>query len=72
MVGMSWNYRVVQHPNGEFYIHEAFYNKRGDKKPHSITENGIKPFGGTLSELKGDLAYMVEALKKPVLKYKDF
>ncbi len=73
---MTWSYRVVRkietgYDNlGEYYgIHEVYYDDDG--KPEMVTVDPIGPAGDTLKELKCDLAYMLDALKKPVLDYED-
>ncbi|MFA5831342.1 MAG: hypothetical protein WC878_05930 [Candidatus Paceibacterota bacterium] len=71
---MYWNYRVVHKvEKGEesFAIHEAFYDS-GKEHPHSITMNGIAPYGGSIEELHSDMENMMKAFDKPVLEYSDF
>jgi hypothetical protein len=62
---MKWNYRVIE-SKGIFHIHEVYYNKKNEITV--ISENPIAPLGETLEELKGDLKYYQQALKRPVLK----
>jgi len=73
---VTWNYRVVKKTNTgydnleEYYgIHEVYYSEEG--VPEMVTVEPVGPAGDTLEELKQDLAYMLEALKKPVLDYED-
>jgi len=68
---MTWNYRVLRNFNddGTFYyqIHETYYDTDG--KIMCYSDDGIKPYGETVPELKDDLLYMIKALDKPVLDY---
>lgn len=70
---MGWNYRVVKNNRGEFGIHEAYYNKKGDKKPHSITSTPVDVYSSeSLDGLKWVIKHMKKALDKPILNYGDF
>ena len=62
---MVWNYRVIEH-DGLFYIHEAYYNDKGDII--AISEDPMHPHGENLKELKGDIEYFLQAFNRPVLK----
>lgn len=66
-----WNYRLVRHRvKGEtFYeIHEAYIDKNG--KVHSITKNGVAPYGDTRDEVLKVLARMMnDILRAPTLDY---
>lgn len=53
-----------------FEIHEVYYDRDG--KPSSYTQNPIIPTGDSIPELMGDLTYMMEAFKKPILTPQDF
>ena len=71
---MSWNYRVVRKVweiNGEkeeqFGIHEVYY-RNGEPSMVSVDPDAS---GGTLEELKQDLALQLKALEKPTLDYED-
>lgn len=72
---MTWNYRVIrkkfEHKDGSVeyghYIHLAFYEKRGDKRPNTISVEPTYPYGETPKELKSDLEMMARALESPVL-----
>ena len=73
---MTWNYRVVrksidykEHTDDVYEIYEIYYDDDGAITCY--TENSIAPMGLDLSELRGDLKHMVEALDKPVLEMKD-
>lgn len=68
-----WNYRVIRHSSpgekeGYFEIFEVFYDK--NDVPHSWTADPIHPLGTDTKELKKDINFMLEALKKPVLTVK--
>ena len=65
---MTWNYRVIEDKE-IFRIHEVYYNNTGAIT--AISEDPITPEGETMEELKGDLEYYFQALKKPVLKKED-
>jgi len=67
----TWCYRIVRKKivDGEYYgVYEAYYE---DGNLTMVTLESIAPYGDTLEELTMDLAYMLEALKKPVLNYED-
>jgi hypothetical protein len=32
---MSWNYRIVRHPNGDLALHEVYYDEAG--RPDGVT-----------------------------------
>ena len=70
---MSWNYRILQYPDGEdnfFQIHEVYYNDKGE--PNSYTANGVTVAGESKESLKWVLEKMEEALDKPILSEKNF
>jgi len=70
---MSWNYRVIKHVYEEeefFQIHEVYYDD--NENPHSMTEEGIVPYGDTTEELSRSMIHMMGALIKPVLDAKSF
>ena len=65
-----WNHRVLYKKDKDtgfesFEIHEVYYSKKG--KIQSWTESSVKPVGETKKELKKELKYFKDALKKPVL-----
>jgi hypothetical protein len=62
---MTWNYRVIENES-MFHIHEVYYNDKGEII--AISEDPIAPAGETLEELKGDLKYYQQAVKRPILK----
>ena len=67
----SWNFRLIE-KDGYLYIHEAYYDKKGDKKPYNITKNSINVAGKDKEEIKWVLEKMKLALDKDILKYEDF
>ena len=69
---MTWNYRIVRKDttDGEYYgVHEVYYDSDGNTE--KATVDPIGPAGDTLKELRQDLAYMLAALRLPVLNYED-
>jgi hypothetical protein len=60
-----WNYRVIEHEE-MFYIHEVYYNDKGEIT--AISEDPMHPCGESLDELKSDMEYFLHALNRPVLK----
>ena len=66
---MSWNYRVIENPDGYYTIHEVYYNQ--DNQIVLYSAEAIAPSGETLEELRSDLMYMAAALSKPALLGKD-
>jgi hypothetical protein len=68
---MRWNYRIMTLDGGKtFEIHEVYYTSDG--KLSSYTENATSPTGDSITELMGDLTYMMEAFNKPILTPQDF
>lgn len=69
-----WDYRVVRKklPNGEvvFGIHEVYYDKH--KNPQYCSNGPMEPTGESIRELRAELARMLKALEKPILKHEDF
>ena len=66
---MSWNYRVIENPDGYYTIHEVYYNQ--DNQIVLYSAEAIAPGGETLEELRSDLMYMAAALSKTALLEKD-
>jgi|GEM_PF-2412262 len=62
---MVWNYRVIEH-DGNFYIHEVYYNADGDIC--AISEDPMHPYGETLQKLMSDIGHFLQAITRPVLK----
>jgi hypothetical protein len=65
---MTWDYRVIkqEHPTGTTYaIYEVYYDDEGNIL--YISKDPENPQGETLTELKNDLKYMRQALKRPIL-----
>jgi len=36
---MSWNYRIIHHPDGHYALHEVFYDNSG--RPTAMTEEPV-------------------------------
>lgn len=64
-----WNYRVIL-KDGQYAIHEVFYNDQ--EEPEACTVDSIGPVGDTLAELVEDMEHYARALERPVLVYEDF
>jgi hypothetical protein len=62
---MTWNYRVIEN-EGMFHIYEVYWNDKGEIT--AISEDPIAPAGETLEELREDLKYYQQAIKRPILK----
>lgn len=60
-----WNYRVMEQPDGQCYIGEAYYDHDGNVTGWT---NACAPHGDTLDEVKDDLLHMMKALDLPTLK----
>lgn len=80
---MPWNYRVLRHkhlPVGTvsidytYEIHEVYFDEGQEAAPYrgSCTKDAVTVGGESLSELRGVLERMIEALDKPVLDYDEF
>ncbi len=62
---MSWNYRVVFHPeNNLFKIHEVYY--RGKKRVYGWTDDDIHPMAENITGLKKTMTWMRKALSAPI------
>tara|TARA_Y100000004_G_scaffold43366_1_gene47469 strand:+ start:3297 stop:3530 length:234 start_codon:yes stop_codon:yes gene_type:complete len=66
---MYWNYRILKQGDS-FQIHEVYYDSDTDKVL-GCTEQGMKPFGETIEEVREDLKMMAAAFEKEVLNYDD-
>jgi hypothetical protein len=66
---MSWNYRVIEQ-DGQFSIHEVFYNPDGSVA--GVTETPVFPRGETFDDLAADLSRYARALSLPVLRAGDW
>lgn len=64
---MTWNYRVLRYADGEFGIHEVYYDETG--KPTSCTLDAVGVVG---EDVAGVLEMMTRALKEPVLEWELF
>ena len=71
---MSWNYRMIEHKNLDgsswFAIHEVYYDDNGN--PKYCSEGPCSAHGEDIETLTTDMSYMMQALKKPTLRYNDF
>jgi hypothetical protein len=69
-----WNYRVMAFTDSEgttsYMVHEVYYGEDG--RPEAYTEEGCRPYGESIEELRSDVEHMLEALKQPALSEKDF
>lgn len=66
---MTWNYRLMVHPDGSggmwFEIHEVYYDENG--KPGSYTINPADVSGGNIDDIMFSLNAMKEVLNRPIL-----
>lgn len=70
---MTWNYRIIQHKEGHFALHEVYYNEAG--KPDGLTDSPVS-FGADKDEgPEGIITSLELALKdareRPVLNISD-
>ena len=54
---MTWGYRILRYPNGDFGLHEVVYNKDGDvdghtEEPTSFVAHSEEGPGGVIASLK--------------------
>lgn len=70
---MTWNHRIIKKldslANVYYEIHEVYYDNRGN--PDGWTEDPVTPYGTNLEDLHADLAYLLNALDKPVMEIVD-
>lgn len=59
---LTWNYRVIKHPNGNFAVHEVYYTDTGEVKLY--TSEPCVIIADDINSLKSMLD---KALKEPVL-----
>lgn len=71
---MTWNYRIIEHSYHDgsswFAIHEVYYDEKGN--PEYCSKEPCFAHGEDTETLTTDMSYMMEALKKPTLRYNDF
>jgi len=73
---MSWNYRIIRHPDASevhgccYAIHEVFYDDKDN--PTSMTENPVGVVSSTVYGLSEVLDMMRKASTLPVLNVEDF
>ena len=63
-----WNYRVVRkvsEGDSYFEVHEVYYTD--DDRIEGWSVEPMSPSGNTFEELGKDLAYMTQALERPLL-----
>ena len=65
-----WGYRVVVHPDGTFFFHEAYYDTR--EGILGIAREVARPCGNTLDDVESELTQMLEGLREPPLRYTDY
>ena len=56
---MSWNYRIVKHPDGTYGIHEAYYNDDGEI--WALTEKPATGFWDDPEEAQRDAFFLLRA-----------
>lgn len=64
-----FGYRVVRHPSGSYYIHEAYYDYREGllgvaQKPSEVCADSTELLAEVLEQMQ-------DALREPVLDYED-
>ena len=69
----TWNYRVVRkiYPKDKttsYEIHEVYYLSDGTVE--SWTEKPMSPFGASLSELREEIRFFLQAFRLPILEEK--
>lgn len=67
---MSWNYRILAHPQEEevfLEIHEVFYDGEDESKATTCTVNAVTVGAEDVDGVKWSLEMMAEALDKPIL-----
>ncbi|MEM1054529.1 MAG: hypothetical protein AAGI52_03305 [Bacteroidota bacterium] len=65
-----WGYRAVAHPDGSFFLHETYYDERGDIL--GIARAEARPCGETIREVREMLDLMRDGLGEPPLRYTDY
>ena len=63
---MSWNYRIVEDLEGNFFITEVYYNKKG--KPTSWVNSSVGIMADSIEGVHYNFTLMQMALFKPRLK----
>ena len=66
----SWGYRLVLHPDGTLFLHEAYYDE-GEALLGFATPP-TRLCGETVETIREELRWMREALDEPPLRYADF
>ncbi|TAF52960.1 MAG: hypothetical protein EAZ61_07375 [Oscillatoriales cyanobacterium] len=65
----TWDYRIIQEPEGDLAIREVFYDETNTII--GCTDTPIEPFGQTIDELRQCLADLQAALDRPILQLSD-
>ena len=66
---MTWNYRILQHPEGFFNLITVYYEDETGKIV-AFSENPT-PAGDTVESISYDIAKMAGAIKHPILTHDD-
>lgn len=69
---MSWNYRIIRHPEGSLALHEVHYDDAGtpravSARPASFATDFGDDDTQRLEDLRGSLTLAAGAFEKPVL-----
>ncbi len=64
-----YGYRLVRHPDGTHYVHEAYYDYREGLL--GIARKPAEPCGDTTEGVDEVLQMMKDAVREPVLRYAD-
>jgi hypothetical protein len=68
MAGLhSFNYRVMRHPNGEYAIHEVYYDRRG--RVVTWTEDPFSCACPSIEDLRIELERYLLAFDRPALDF---
>lgn len=59
---MTWNYRIVEWPGGQFDVREVYHDKDG--KITSWTANPREVTGESVADIIGDLELMLDCVRK--------
>jgi hypothetical protein len=65
----TWGYRLVEHPDGTLFVHEAYYDRDGALLGFATPPT--RPCGESVEVIREELGWMQEALEEPALRYAD-
>lgn len=65
-----WNYRILQYEDGEYGLHEVYYDDEG--RPEGCTEDALLGPYERPTDLLWDLENIKEALRKEIIRYDKF